>query len=252
MAAAEVSGIAALIAASQPDLDQRSGQVPAGQHGPRGPSIRAPATRPTAPWEQGAGLVNAPQAVFTDHDDRANTGLDLGQDLTSTTHYWGYTTWDPATSTFQFIADTGRRDHSGYGGGASGPGRAVCGRGPGASGRGRAASGQAPGASGRAARRPGRAATPCGRGRAASGPVPRAGRRWPAPPPPNDSRPIPEPRRAATEKGGECILPALCRVDRPRLRLVYRRWGEGREQFARAIGFRHVLQAGKQGFAGDQ
>jgi hypothetical protein len=54
-------------------------------------------------------LVDAPQAVFTTTTTAANTGLDVGQDLTSTTHYWGYTAWNPATSTFQLIdPDTGR------------------------------------------------------------------------------------------------------------------------------------------------
>ena len=29
--------------------------------------------------------------------------MDITLDLTSNTHYWGYTTWDPATSRFKLV-----------------------------------------------------------------------------------------------------------------------------------------------------
>jgi subtilisin family serine protease len=99
MAAAEVSGIAALTLQVHPQLT--NDQV----------KYRLMATARTAidaatghalysVWEQGAGWVDAPRAILAGPAGRANTGLDLDLDLTSTTHYWGYTTWDPATSMF--------------------------------------------------------------------------------------------------------------------------------------------------------
>jgi subtilisin family serine protease len=102
MAAAEVSGIAALIVQANPTLtnDQVKYRLVSTARAALDASTGAAAY---SVWEQGAGLVNAPQAVFTTTTTAANTGMDIGQDLTSTTHYWGYTTWDPATSTFQLI-----------------------------------------------------------------------------------------------------------------------------------------------------
>ena len=99
MAAAEVSGIVALILQANPQLSNDEVKY------------RLMATARTAVdgatghalysvWEQGAGWVNAPRASFAGPPGRANTGLDLNLDLTSTTHYWGYTTWDPATGMF--------------------------------------------------------------------------------------------------------------------------------------------------------
>ena len=105
MAAAEVSGIAALILQANPTLtnDQVKYRLVSTARAALDVSTGAPAY---SVWEQGAGLVNAAQAVFTTTTTAANTGMDIGQDLTSSTHYWGYTTWDPATSTFQLIDPT--------------------------------------------------------------------------------------------------------------------------------------------------
>jgi hypothetical protein len=99
MAAAEVSGIVALMLQAHPQLTNDEVKY------------RLMATARTAidgttgdplysVWEQGAGWVNAPRAIFAAPPGRANTGLDINLDLTSTTHYWGYTTWDPATGMF--------------------------------------------------------------------------------------------------------------------------------------------------------
>jgi hypothetical protein len=102
MAAAEVSGIAALILQATPGLtnDQVKSRLVSTARAALAADTGGPAY---SVWEQGAGLVDAPQAVFTTTTTAANTGMDIAQDLTGPTHYWGYTTWDPATSTFQLI-----------------------------------------------------------------------------------------------------------------------------------------------------
>ena len=99
MAAAEVSGIAALIVQAHPTLTNDEVKY-------RLMATARPARDALtgqflySPWEQGAGLVNAPAAVLGAITGTANNGLDVAQDLTTTTHYWGYTSWDPATGQF--------------------------------------------------------------------------------------------------------------------------------------------------------
>jgi serine protease AprX len=102
MAAAEVSGVAALILQANPTLtnDQVKYRILSTAHMESDSTTGQPIY---TVWEQGAGLLDAPAAVFTNTLGAANVGMDINQDLTTNTHYWGYTTWDPATGTFHLI-----------------------------------------------------------------------------------------------------------------------------------------------------
>jgi subtilisin family serine protease len=55
-------------------------------------------------WQQGAGRVNAPDAVFADMDGEANPGMDIHADLNgeqSDSHYEGYSYFDESTGQFR-------------------------------------------------------------------------------------------------------------------------------------------------------
>jgi hypothetical protein len=52
-------------------------------------------------WVQGAGMVNAPDAVFADVSGAANEGMDIQADLAGTTHYEGYSYYDETTGTYR-------------------------------------------------------------------------------------------------------------------------------------------------------
>jgi hypothetical protein len=52
-------------------------------------------------WQQGAGRVNAPDAVFGDITGSANQGMDIQADLAGTMHYEGYSYYDEATGTYR-------------------------------------------------------------------------------------------------------------------------------------------------------
>ena len=104
MSAAVVSGIAALMISENPDLtpDQvkyrltMTARPQFSEHsGEAAYSI----------WEQGAGRVWAPDAVFTDIEGEANQGMDLAADLAGQDpqdHYEGWTIYDPETNEFRF------------------------------------------------------------------------------------------------------------------------------------------------------
>jgi len=102
MAAAEVSGIVALMLQKDPTLTNDQVKY-------RLLSTARPATDLSTglpvytPWEQGAGLVDAKQSVLSSDKGSANSGMDITLDLTSNTHYWGYTTWSTATSRFKLV-----------------------------------------------------------------------------------------------------------------------------------------------------
>jgi len=60
-------------------------------------------------WEQGAGRIWAPDAVFTDVEGEANEGMDLAADLAGENpedHYQGWTIYDPETGEFRFCGDS--------------------------------------------------------------------------------------------------------------------------------------------------
>jgi len=52
-------------------------------------------------WQQGAGRVNAPDAVLADISGQANAGMDIFADLSGVTHYEGYTYFDNALGVFR-------------------------------------------------------------------------------------------------------------------------------------------------------
>ena len=56
-------------------------------------------------WQQGAGRVWAPEAVSTNTQGTANQGLDINADLAGTTHYEGWSEYDPTTQEFKIRGD---------------------------------------------------------------------------------------------------------------------------------------------------
>jgi serine protease AprX len=110
MAAAEVSGVAALILQANPNLNNN-------QIKNRLMSTAQTATNTAnngwayTPWEQGAGLINTKGAIFSTSTAAVNTGMDIGLDLVTTgenqTHYWGNTTWNPTLQQFELITPNG-------------------------------------------------------------------------------------------------------------------------------------------------
>jgi serine protease AprX len=56
-------------------------------------------------WQQGAGRVNAPDAVFASMEGQANTGMDILGDLAGTVHYEGYSYYDETTGQFRLRGD---------------------------------------------------------------------------------------------------------------------------------------------------
>ncbi|HEX9439649.1 MAG TPA: S8 family peptidase, partial [Roseiflexaceae bacterium] len=112
MAAAEVSGIAALILQSSPNLSNNELKA-------RLLATARPATDPLSgqpaysPWEQGAGLADVQQAVLTANTGSANAGMNIATDLDTTSdpqiHYWGATAWVDPPGEFRLIdPDTGQ------------------------------------------------------------------------------------------------------------------------------------------------
>jgi subtilisin family serine protease len=102
MAAAEVSGIVALILQQNPQLT--NDQVKHRLMSTARPAVEEKTGTPIYTiWEQGAGLVDVDQAVFTTTTAAANVGMDINLDLTTNTHYWGYTKWDQERGQFQLV-----------------------------------------------------------------------------------------------------------------------------------------------------
>ena len=52
-------------------------------------------------WQQGAGRVNGPDAVFADVEGSANWGLDIWKDLNNTEHYFGFSYYDEVNEEFR-------------------------------------------------------------------------------------------------------------------------------------------------------
>ncbi len=109
MAAAEVSGLAALLIEAAPTLsnDQVKYRLISTAELARDAS-GAPAY---SIWQQGAGRVNVAAAVDSPSLDAANTGMDiaLDRDHENGTHYLGNTLFDEASNTFA-ISDTQNLD----------------------------------------------------------------------------------------------------------------------------------------------
>jgi len=102
MAAPQISGVVALMLQANPDLtnNQVKHRIMDTARAAIDPATGEPIY---SIWEQGAGLVNASDAVFSASTESANAGMDVSLDLSSTTHYWGNTTWDEATGNFELI-----------------------------------------------------------------------------------------------------------------------------------------------------
>jgi subtilisin family serine protease len=103
MAAAEVSGVVALLLQAQPSLTNDQVKY----------RLKATARLATDPatgratysiWEQGAGYVQTAAAVNGTTTEASNQNLDLATDLNLdlATHPWGETTYDAVTGTFYF------------------------------------------------------------------------------------------------------------------------------------------------------
>lgn len=111
-AAAVVSGITALVLEQNPNLtpDQVKNRIMYGSAVWVDP-VSTDAVY--SMWQQGAGRVDAPTSVFGDFEDTfANAGMDIWADLAGTTHYEGYSYYDPETESFRL-----RGDYNSWGGG---------------------------------------------------------------------------------------------------------------------------------------
>jgi serine protease AprX len=124
MAAAQVSGVVALMLQPNPNLSPD--QVKYRLLSTTRPAFDDLAGEPLyTVWEQGAGLIDARRAITNGTLDAANVGMDIALDLepNNSEHYWGYTIWDETSGEFRLIAtDTGdaievwqggRRSHAG-------------------------------------------------------------------------------------------------------------------------------------------
>jgi hypothetical protein len=56
-------------------------------------------------WQQGAGRVNAPVAVFADISGSANWGMDIQGDLAGPTHYEGFSEYNRDSGEFRLLGD---------------------------------------------------------------------------------------------------------------------------------------------------
>ncbi len=92
-ATAVVSGIAALILQMEPGLDPDAVKCKI-MRGAR-PAVKADGSLAYSIFQQGAGLVNANDAVFDWTHDCANRGLDIEADLAGTQHFGGRANQNP-------------------------------------------------------------------------------------------------------------------------------------------------------------
>ncbi len=119
MAAAQISGIAALVLQANPTFtnDQVKGRIMATARA----AVDANGLPVYSIWEQGAGLVNTQQAVLGTVNSVANPGMNIATDLdlTGITHYWGNTTWNALTGFSLLDPVTGLPLPVGPGGGQS-------------------------------------------------------------------------------------------------------------------------------------
>jgi serine protease AprX len=103
-AAAVVSGIAALVISENPTFtpDQVKYQI---MH-TAFPWVDMNTTNAVySLWQQGAGRVNAPDAVFNPSGGVANLGLDIQADLAGETHYEGFSYYDDTLGEFRLHGD---------------------------------------------------------------------------------------------------------------------------------------------------
>ncbi len=112
-ATAVVSGVAALVISNNPSLTPN--EVKMRLTGTALPWVDADTTDALySMWQQGAGMVNAPDAVFAEVDGEANAGMDIQADLAGTIHYEGYSYYDEATGMYRLYEPFSEWD-GGYG-----------------------------------------------------------------------------------------------------------------------------------------
>jgi hypothetical protein len=101
-AAAVVSGIAALTLSQNPDLtpDQVKYRITQTALPWVVPDLN-PSEALYSMWQQGAGRVNAPDAVFSASMDNANFGLNVEEDVQGNMHYQGYSFYDEDSEEFR-------------------------------------------------------------------------------------------------------------------------------------------------------
>jgi serine protease AprX len=103
-AAAVVSGLAALVIDRYPELtpDMVKFRIGATSF----PWVDMDTTDALySMWQQGAGRVNAPDAVFANLQGQANTDMDIWADLGGDLHYEGFSFFDPTTNQFRLRGD---------------------------------------------------------------------------------------------------------------------------------------------------
>lgn len=103
-AAAVVSGISALMLSQHPELTPN--QVKYRLMYTALPWVDTTSTEALySVWQQGAGRVNAPDAVSAEITGEANVGMDINADLAGTTHYEGYSYYDETTGKYRLRGD---------------------------------------------------------------------------------------------------------------------------------------------------
>ncbi|HEY1011539.1 MAG TPA: S8 family peptidase [Herpetosiphonaceae bacterium] len=120
MAAAEVSGLVALLLQDEPGLS--NDQIKHRLINTADKAVTPAGDAAYAIWQQGAGRVNAVAAVDSASAGAANTGLNLAldRDHDSGTHFFGKTGFDPATQSFYLEdAPVGGGGYSAWAGGYS-------------------------------------------------------------------------------------------------------------------------------------
>jgi serine protease AprX len=103
-ATAVVSGVAALILAKHPELTPNQVKYRIMQTAFPWVDLTTGVALYSM-WQQGAGRVNAVDAVFVDIQGEANSGLDIKADLAGRRHYEGFSSYDQETGEYRLRGD---------------------------------------------------------------------------------------------------------------------------------------------------
>ncbi len=103
-ASAVTSGVAALVIAAHPELTPN--QVKYRIMASALPWMTLePQQAVHSIWQQGAGRINAPDAVYAKLSGEANQGMDIQADLAGNTHYEGFSYYDKDSGLFRLSGD---------------------------------------------------------------------------------------------------------------------------------------------------